>query len=535
MKFRLLVASALLLAACSDDKVEPKLKVEGDECQVDSECQSGLLCRDLVCIASTTVDCGDMCVDSPDATNNVANNNVIVDEDYFISYLLKDSIDSTVSLKLYDTKTLETVTVNPPDVDCLRGCWLNESLTKFYSLATNVVTPGTFDLLVFALDADKKASGTSTIVAQGVRGVELINDGFIYVRATGTENIAYYLDATGTEIEIGVIGGVSTTEGDAFVSPVAQTAIVYNATLQTLDVSVTPLGTPVTAADKIYTLNSENYQEVSGSYFGGNVPSAISKDGKYLAILTTKAPLDTNACTDASQCTGVGERCGRFGRCSSIQLAVHFIDLTKTDNLGEPCSGDDACGPIHICDIPSDTQLDKAVCAPRRVLLGLPGQQQQGNPPRSGCDLTAGSDDLFYTDVRSPLSFAADGSLYFVASRNCGELNMPDADILRLTPTSSTHEVVFGNDGKNFDDAKCYNAAEQKPDDQNCILYTDSAVLSPGGNQLAFTATNPLVIEPSLADSTLDIWRVDRDGQNRSWLGGNTELRSASALRVHPR
>lgn len=537
MNIRLLLAATLLVAACSDDKNESPKKSEGESCVVDSECATGLLCRNDICVAQTNTDCdsGDCGDAGGDASSNNPNNSVVVDEDYYISYLLQNSIDNTVNLRLLDTATGETVTVNPDGVDCLRGCWLNESLTKFYSLATNVESPGTFDILATGLDDAKKSTGASTTVATAVRAVELIGDGILYVKASGENNIAYYLDSTGTEIEVGVIGGAQTTEGDALVSPENDTTVVYNAQLQTLDISVGTLGTPISAADKIYTIDSQNYQEVSGSYFGGNVPSAVSRDGKYLAVLTTKAPLDTNACTDASQCTGVGERCGRFGRCSSIQLAVHFIELAKADNLGQPCSGNDACGPVHICDIPSDTQLDKAVCAPRRVALGLPGQQQQGNPPQSGCDLTAGRDDLYFTDVRGPLSFGPDGGLYVVGARDCNELNMPDSGILRLSPTSDEYAVVFGKQGLDFDDGKCYNAAEQKPDDQNCIVYISSATLSPAGNAFAFMATNPLVVEPSLADSALDVWTVRRDGEQRKWVGDNTELRSVTSLRVHPR
>ncbi|MEZ4460459.1 MAG: hypothetical protein R3E66_12195 [bacterium] len=536
MKLRMLLATAILACACSDDNSGTKKKAEGEACAVDSECQSGLLCRNDVCVQTSVVDCDGGDCGGDVGTDGGANNaNNITPEDYYISYSLKSSIDSTVALKLYDTATQETVTVSPDGVDCLRGCWVNKSLTKFYTLATNVDTPGSFDVLAAPLDASKKAMGTGTTIATAVRAIEPIEDGLLYVRNNDGSNVAYYMDSAGVEIEIGTIGSSETTEGDAFVSPDTNLSVVFNPTLQTLDISVSALGTPVTAADKIYTIDSQNYQEVSGSYFGGDVPAAVSADGKYLAVMTTKAPLDTNACTDASDCTGVGERCGRFGRCTSIQLAIHFIELDKADNLGAPCSGDAACGPVHVCDIPADTQLDKAVCAPRRVVLGMPGQQQQGNPPRPGCELTAGRADLFYTDLRAPMSFGKDGGLYVVGSRDCGELNMPDADILRLTPTSSDYSVVFGNPGQNFDDAKCYNAAEQKPDDQNCVLYIGNAQLSPQGNQLAFTATNPLVIEPSLADSTLDIWKVDRDGTNRSWVGGNTELRSASGVRVHPR
>lgn len=538
MKLRIMLVSALLVAACSDDNNETPKKAAGETCAVDSECQAGLLCRNEVCVASTVVECdaGDACEDAAatDADTDTDAGHSINPEDYYVSYSLRNSLDSTVAVKLYDSVSGTNTQISPDGMDCYRGCWVNESLTKFYSLATNVDTPGTFDVYAAELDANKKATSTMSPVAIAVRAIEPVGDGLLYVRSSAGENVAYYMDATGAEKVIGTIGTAATTEGDSYVSPETNTTVIYNPTLQTLDISVGTLGAPINAGNKIYTIDSQNYQEVSGSYFGGNVPTAISPDGKYLAVMTTKAPLDTNACEDASQCTGVGERCGRFGRCTSIKLAVHIIEIASADNLGQPCSGDAACGPVHICDIPADTQLDKAVCAPRRVVFGLPGQQQQGDPPRSGCDLTAGHSDLFYTDLHAPMSFGNDGSLYLVGSRDCGELNMPDADILKLTPTSSSYEVVFGNDGQNFDNAKCYNPTEQVPDDQNCILYIDSALLSPKKNQFTFTATNPRVVEPGLADSALDVWTVDRDGQNRSWVGKNTELHAASNLRVHP-
>lgn len=514
--------------ACSDDPVP--LANAGEACSVDSNCASGLVCRQDICVERTTTDMGpdDMTGDmSPDMDTP------IVAEEFYISYIVEDLINERQrSLFVLDTQSGTRTKVSPEGFNCDRGCWISDDLTTFYSLRTNTDTPGTFDVISSPVTS-LKASDEFTTILVAVRSFRVIENMLTYVKQENGVNNAYFWD--GSEKPVGTIGSVEATQGDWLIAPDSAKAITFEATLQTMTVRVGDLGENIGPEAAVHTIDGSNYQEVAGSYFGGNVPSAVSADGKLLAVATSSAPLDTNACTDASQCTGPGERCGIFGRCSSIKVAVHLFDLEQTDNLGERCSGDAACGPIHVCDIPSDTQLDQAVCIPRPVVLGLPGQQTQGNPARPGCELTAGNDDLFYTSLRSPLNFGSDGNLYFAADRDCNDLNIAAAGVIKIEPTTGNIETVYGNRNENFDFNRCYDEVEQVTNVEDCVVFVESAVLSPGGNKIAFLATNPEVIDYALAESTLDIWLMDRDGQNYQWIGNHGSLEAVQSIRVHPK
>src|SRR5690606_34203399 len=113
-------------------------------------------------------------------------------------------------------------------------------------------------------------------------------------------------------------GGGASEAGWA-IDAVTKQAAVFVHSLQTMDVFIGTLGQPIT--NKVFTVNAENYQEVSGSYFGGNVPAAFSPDGKYLSFLTI-APNDYGTCNNpgddsSPDCAGPGQRCGRFKRCTA--------------------------------------------------------------------------------------------------------------------------------------------------------------------------------------------------------------------------
>lgn len=539
------LASTLLLG-CSDDE-KPAGAAEGGACTIDSDCQSGLLCRGQVCITSTV---------NPDGGNNANNNNgsdagtnnggtnnngvVITDEDYYISYRLEDSFSAgEVELRIFDTESEEDTKLNPDGLDCARGCWISSDLSKFVWVTTNTATAGTFDVHSASVTNLVVGSEDETI-ATAVRKIRVVQNVVTYVKEEGLSEVAYLKPLDGSpEVLVGTVGSTMATGGSWFVDPSNDVGVLYTADLQTMDIHVGPLGTAIDPGLFIYKIDSSNYQAVSGSYFGGDVASAISGDGKVLALLTQKAPMDYNACSDVSQCTGPGQRCGRFDRCSAIEIVVHFVDLENTDKLGTTCGGDSDCGPIQMCDIPSNTQLDQAKCVPRRVVLGLPGEQQQGTPQRRGCELTDGNDAYHYTQVRSPLSFAPDGALYAVAARDCGDLNIQDTDLLRIEPATGEIEVAWGNpNDEDFSDARCYDEVEGKIDVTDCIVHVQNAILSPGGNDVAMLATNPNVVDPGLAGSSLDLWRVRRDGQNHEWLGKfrpdeGSQSKLVSNLAVH--
>jgi hypothetical protein len=69
---------------------------------------------------------------------------------------------------------------------------------------------------------------------------------------------------------------------------------------------------------------------------------------------------------------------------------------------------------------------------------------------------------------------------------------------------------------------------------QQCNVYVDGALLSPGGNEFAFTATNMNVTDPSLAKSTLDIWTVLSNGEDVSWEAEHNQDKTVKSFNVHP-
>ncbi|MFU8807296.1 MAG: hypothetical protein ACNA8W_26035, partial [Bradymonadaceae bacterium] len=159
------------------------------------------------------------------------------------------------------------------------------------------------------------------------------------------------------------------------------------------------------------------------------------------------------------------------------------------------------------------------------------------------CELTRGDGDHQYTQIRGPMDFGPDGRLYAVATRECkrlpsdpateGELNIEKTDIVRIDPVTGELEVVWGNPGEDFSDAKCYNEAAREIDVTNCIVHIRNARLSPEGNEIVFVATNPQVLDSGLAASGLDLWRVRRNGAHHDWVGGNSDLATVRTFRVH--
>lgn len=521
------ITAALTATAIGCSKEPDPLAAEGESCSIDADCESTLACRNEVCVARAGTgnnvrdpDAGPEDDGGPDTPDPV------VDEDYVVSYTVRN-LNNEDTLWVYDTDADEHTRVTPDGETCNRGCYISDSLGHYiYSEANGP----NFNVFVAPLDASF-TPGAGTQIAENVRRVGVIGDHVTYVREEGL-NVAYaYNLANGSEVKIGVIGDPAGTEGDWTFDPASGHAVVYSPTLQTLDVRIGSFGAEI--SDVTYTVDSSNFQETSGSYYGSTIPTAFSRDGNVMAMLTLSGPNDYGLCSSANDCTdGPGQRCGRFGRCSAIEVAVRFFDMNKLDNLGNPCSADAACGGIHTCDIPAETAVDQAVCMPRRVALGLPAQQlQQGE---TGCALTSGNDDYFYTEVRAPLTFGEDGQVYLTAARACGDLNMEHTAILRINPDNGAKTTVYSNEGEGFVADNCYNAAESAIDVTNCTIWVQRAALSPKANQLVFVGTNPNVTEPGLAQTNVDLWIVDRDGANHAWVGGRPQAERVRTFTVHP-
>lgn len=529
-----LVSLVLFAAACSDD--EDPGAGEGEACDVDADCAQGLLCRGQVCIASTNQNNTNNPTDAGNANNSDGGGEVVEGEDFRVSYKLA-ALDQTEELRILNTETGEEQTVSPAGLDCRFGCWLTEDTSTFLYLRTNTENPGSFDLYTApttTLPIETCSPETDCLEAVAVRNVEVSGNLVTYVRQEGQQNVAYYkrVNSTDPEIAIGSLGAIDSTLGDWFIAPDADKVAVYQPTLQTLDVLVGDLGELQDSVD--FTVDAQNYQEVSGSYFGGQTLTAINDEGTRMAFVTQRAPLDGDACTNDSECLAPGARCGRFDRCAFIQVTMHFVDLESVDNLGESCSSNEACGPVHTCDIPDETQLNEAVCIPRRVVLGLPGEQQQGTPPQSGCALTTGNEDLFFTEVLGPVSFGADGDAYVTAVRSCDEGNIPYSAVIAVDPISGDIRDVVGNRSENFFAQDCYNPDEDVATPSSCNFYVSSALVGPEGNKIALTATNPTLSDPNLATRFVDLWTINRDGTELEWIGQHTDINPVRELKMHP-
>lgn len=508
--------------ACSGD--EPTLAKEGGACELSKDCEDGLACRASVCVKSTVAPT-DVGMNDTDMGMDMKKDPPVMDEEYAVSYLLEK--DQKRNLFVYDTKTKMHTQVNPDNVPCASGCWLTDDKKMMLFLDRNGPNFNIKSLPV----VDSKATGTPKTVQSAIRNVNVLGNVIFYTKKEGLNTKAFFMAlADSVEKEVGVINKEGGTVGGAFIDPLANKAAIFRPTLNTLEISFGELGTQL---PKIYTIDSSNYQTNSGSYYGGNVPTAMSQDGKVMAIYVNSAPLNYKACESDSECTeGPGQICGWKKRCTARENAVLFFDVDKLENLGSACSADDVCGPIHTCDIPSPKQVDKAVCVPRHVKLGLPAKLTQSKPPKAGCELTAGNPDFYYTAVQAP-HFGANNKLYLVAERDCGELDTPDSGIISLSPTSTEIEVVFGLDKTGYIGDNCWDPVENKIDTKKCHPYITSALLSPAGNDIVFIGTNPNTTDFEKADDFLDIWRVKRDGTKKEWIGNHSELEVAKSIHVH--
>lgn len=558
-------ALAALLVACNDDpEPEPQLAGEGEACQIDGDCEEGLACRGDVCTSLNVADMGennanngdmDMGGENNSTTNNTANNSSVSSEEYYISYVIRKGFGEESGqsyLHILNTKDGVSTRVSEQSSHCEYGCWLSDALDYFVYIRPASGGVNAFDVYATSVDDSFVAQGDGSVIAEGVERAQFLGDKISFLRDDGSGKQAYYLDLGATEEkligDLEVKGTARDTQDSWIIDEGAGRAVLFSPTLKSLSIRVNDFGTPITADDQIYVIDGSNYQEVGGSYFGTNIPAAFSPDGRYLALLTT-APNNYSACEGNGDCdAAAGQHCGEEKRCTVREVTIRLFDLEALDELpngdaeGKTCTSDDECSPAHECDIPSDFQLDRARCIPRRVVLGLPNTPKQprvGATSQEGCDLTAGNDSLVYTNAYAPMRFGPDGNLYLVGARECagraGELNIGDTDILRISPLGGVIDVVSGNPGEDFDDGRCYDETEMKIDTTDCIIYIKEAMLSPEGNELAFLGTNPNNTEVAKVSDGLDVWTVLRNGDDREWLGQNGLYDNVVRMRVHPK
>lgn len=531
----MLLACVGLMSACSGNN-ENNATV-GEACALDVDCAAPLVCRVNLCTQPGGTTDPDSTSDMPDSTDSTID---VKPESYYIAYVKKAGygddrderhmfiLDTSINYENFDfanpdgqTRPIQ-VTDNP--LFCLSSCWMTPDLKSLVYLRPSANGGGLSDIYVAPVNGSLKVDGEGTAVVQGVLRPRVQGDTIIFVKTDGTTATGYYRKVNGTEdVKISDIGPVNATQASVQVDTRVGKTVLYQPTLQQLEIS---FGTTNGDLAKAYTIDGSNFQETGGSFFNTNVPTAFSADGKYMALITT-APNDYNPCTGDGQCAGVGQFCGLKGYCTVRELSVRFFDFDNVDKLGQPCTTDAICGGVHECYIPSAAQLSDAVCIPRRVVLGLPSTPAQpaGDAnAKSGCENTKGNaEGRIYTNLIAPMSFDDKGNLYVTAQRQCdgnGELNISDTDIVKLSPRSSKVDVVFGKTQQNFVPANCYDGTPT-PNVSNCSPYIAQARLSPGSNEMIFLGTNPQTNSPESAEQNLDMWTVLLDGTMLEWNGGN--------------
>ncbi|MFP4599279.1 MAG: hypothetical protein ACLFVJ_13555 [Persicimonas sp.] len=526
----LAVFSLTLAGACSDDGGETG---EGDECETASDCSGDLRCLDGVCSPldgnnNNTPDGG-----GPDGGGN---NQAIEPEDYYVSYVFHDKDSDAYSLRVYSTADDTHTQVSPDGVSCESHCWLSEDMSHFVWAERNADNSSNRDVYRASVE-DLEAQDDGEVIASDVSGVKVVGDVVTYQRNNDGQYAAYFMPLdSGEETTLGSLGSSQSTLNGWHVDPDSDMGVIFSPEPQVLRLKIGDLGE--TISETTYTLSAENYQEISGGYFGSSMPVEISADGKLMAFVT-EAPNNYGACDVASDCSGPVQRCGRFGQCTAIEVTAHIVDMENLSALGESCGGPGTCeGDIHECYSPDESNTDDAVCIPARVAVGLPDQPaQRATPqdqPAEGCELSSGHDDYHYTSLRGPLSFDASGKLYVVGSRDCNTVG--DSDVLQIDPVDKTYEVVWGNpdDEGGYDGDLCFDYDTSEPDDAECVPYINSAMLSPEGKELAMQATNPWVGDPSRATDNMGLWTVLRDGEEQAWAGGQELRETIEPIAVHP-
>lgn len=550
-------ATLALMTGCPEPEPEVKLGKEGEACQVAKDCEQGLTCRAQVC---TPLNVGDMDMTPGDMTDGDMGPDAggdmsiepVNEETYLVGFLRQrktgEEKDQTYMYTV-NTGDLSVVRASDDPSLCQYNCWLSSDATTLVYLRPTAAQTVSFDVYAATLDANREVSGQGTVLVEGAQRVSFTGDAVSFSR----EEKAYYLElGTTNEVEIATLESNSNTTQDSWsINLESNRSVVFSPTLNKLAIRLGELGTSVGEGDGIYVIDSSNYQMTSGAYFGSSIPSAISPDGRYLAVLTD-APNNYGICDTNAECdAAAGQHCGESGICTVREITIHTFDLQNLSELpngseqpGKLCNRDSDCSSAHECYIPADTQLDKARCIPRRIALGLQASLQQprvtdpGTSAKTGCELTASEELKRYTTINPPLSFDRDNMLYVTAERNClgpipSERNMPDTDILAINPAGGAVKIVAGNNKQDFDASLCYNEVDQEIDITNCVVYIAQAVLSPGGNEFAVLATHPDLQDPQLVPTKLDVWTILKDGSKREWIGEGSKFDEVRRVSTH--
>ena len=555
----LLVAAALAFASCSGGDTPKKAK-QGESCELTKDCKKGLLCRDKICVDKKMgADAGNVDGESGDgsSTDTDGGSEPVEREDYFVSYIERDALTDKGTLKVFSTKDGSHTDVSSRN--CTNNCWLSTDMKYF--VYTERAGMGKSDIMVAEVGSNLKSKGNAEALLTEVEDVSFHGNYVSYVKTGSASRTARYMKLSEikkdkeTDRNYETIGNVEDVSDDWHVDPENDVGVLYKVGNSSQSMEISAGKASDRKGDGTFTLGGPNFQKESGSYFGGSVPSAISRDGRLVAFATTGAPNDYALCNGdpwkASACKQKGKyyKCGTEDRCVRLEVAVHFIDLKNADKLGEKCRTEEACGPYQECYIPSNQQLDTAKCIPGRVVLGVPLTPKQGEGDgKLGCQIVAEDDSIDFTSIHGPLSFDKDHNLYAVGIRerfyqgggnsSCpGDYDTHTGQVVKIDPEKRTYDILEGlTPDKEFDPGACWNSAEKKLSIDGCGVYVDKARVSPEGNEIVFAGTNPNTDTVGDANRYVGLWHMLRDVSDR-WFTGDKNTSATEIVRaiwVHP-
>ena len=576
-----LAALALVvgLGGCSsDDGSGNKKAKQGESCQASNDCQKPLRCRQGTCKAppdTMGADAMPTDAESDGHSQDDGGGPALEPENYSMSYIVEDLFENTRELRVYSTEDQEETVVSPSSDACQQSCWITRDLSTFVYTVEGLST-GNRNIKAAEVNENLKARGEGDVIVEGVQNVRVRGNHLVYARSRqdnegNRQRVIYYREATtdgsASETEVGATGVQGQT--DWFVDPDRDVAVEYDQT-QSGKIRLRVGSIDNWANNKKIVIDGTNYKTPPTGLFGGIRSTAVSRDGNILAFSVTKGPNSYNRCerqnrgepySIKNQGCGASEygfRCGDqqrgTRRCTRLESTIYFVDLREEfrQKLGSNCgSGGDGCGPYQKCYTPGNN-IDQAQCVPGRTTVGVSPQEGLQS---SDCELAKSDPLIDFTGITGPLSFDEQGRLYAVGvrDRSCLQGDFGDNDrtsqIIRIDPEKRSsydltrresqerqYEIIEGLPAdQRFEPSSCQG--ETGFELESCQVFVGEVRISPNGQEIAYTATNPNSARP-LAREKLYLWHALRDGSQRRVAGDEETVRANDnkeyrQLRVH--
>ena len=556
-----LLAGGAWLAGCSDDD-----GAEEEPCERTADCDDGEVCSD-----------DGLCVEEEVPE-------IVEDEEYWLSYFARATQDvSEDAYRLQGSLDGDASDFDTGDVDCTqtRFCGFTKGGDYFVYATQNSegIDPYYYDVVATPVSGDPPALiGESEVIVSDVAVPQITSEGVAYERNIDDRSTLFTKAIGGEEEFLHRLHAVDTPRHHWEFDADRERLMVWQPVgLDSMDMYSGRVDFEAPEEDRfenhlVTILDGTNRGQAGGLFQGGG-PMAISPTGRYIAFVTG-GPNDYEACSEtgsSDECEGTARVCGEADepRCVAVENTVHVVDMEYADDINEPCTSHDDCGPFNRCDSAHD-DFSGGVCAGERFVLGVPPLSQGG---KTGCEWTREDGSFGFTHINGPVSFSADNRIYVVGQRQCDsdpqdpetevESNIDRSSIVAIDLETKTHEEVFGNTENadyapggcgllpdvpceevgdcpevegNYDYACVDDICRQVPSDaqgdeycvdesdcpfsfaqscedgvcvrNECVMVVDSAQTSPQGSDVLFTGTNPETASPGNAGRRLDMWRM---------------------------